>query len=208
MATAAELTGEEIAAVAESLSDPANLNVDTMAAIMHRIGPGLMALGQKVLVAIIIFLIGRKIISMIEKMLSRSMEHAGMDVGVTRFLRALTHLARRRLDKAHVRHPLVILGFLIRRLHRDDKHICRLRLRRKVQPTRGKRLRQRILQARLYNVDFSAAQLVDDLLLHIKPADLEARQRKRNCRRQTDVAAAHNFNLLHWEAPFPVDYRL
>ena len=57
MATAAELTGEEIAAVAESLSDPANLNVDTMAAIMHRIGPGLMALGQKVLVAIIIFLI-------------------------------------------------------------------------------------------------------------------------------------------------------
>ena len=31
MATAAELTGEEIAAVAESLSDPANLNVDTMA---------------------------------------------------------------------------------------------------------------------------------------------------------------------------------
>lgn len=84
MATAAELTGEEIAAVAESLSDPANLNVDTMAAIMHRIGPGLMALGQKVLVALIIFLIGRKVISMIEKMLSRSMEHAGMDVGVTR----------------------------------------------------------------------------------------------------------------------------
>ena len=40
MATAAELTGEEIAAVAESLSDPANLNVDTMASIMHRIGPG------------------------------------------------------------------------------------------------------------------------------------------------------------------------
>ena len=71
MATAAELTGEEIAAVAESLSDPANLNVDTMAAIMHRIGPGLMALGQKVLVALIIFLIGRKVISMIEKMLSR-----------------------------------------------------------------------------------------------------------------------------------------
>jgi hypothetical protein len=90
MATAAELTGEEIAAVAESLSDPANLNVDTMASIMHRIGPGLMALGQKVLVALIIFLIGRKVISMIEKMLSRSMEHAGMDVGVTRFLRALT----------------------------------------------------------------------------------------------------------------------
>ena len=90
MATAAELTGEEIAAVAESLSDPANLNVDTMTAIMHRIGPGLMALGQKVLVALIIFLIARKIISMIEKMLSRSMEHAGMDVGVTRFLRALT----------------------------------------------------------------------------------------------------------------------
>ena len=123
-------------------------------------------------------------------------------------LRNRTDLARRRLDKAHVRHPLVILGFLIRRLHRDDKHICRLRLRRKVQPTRGKRLRQRILQARLDDVDFPAAQLVDDLLLHIKPADLEARQRKRNCRRQTDVAAAHNFNLLHWEAPFPVDYRL
>ena len=90
MATAAELTGEEIAAVAEALSDPANLNVDTMAAIMHRICPGVMALGQKGLVALIIFLIGRKVISMIEKMLSRSMEHAGMDVGVTRFLRALT----------------------------------------------------------------------------------------------------------------------
>ena len=73
MATAAELTGEEIAAVAESLSDPANLNVDTMAAIMHRIGPGLMALGQKVLVALHHFPDWNvRSISMIEKMLSRS----------------------------------------------------------------------------------------------------------------------------------------
>lgn len=88
MATAAELTGRKIA-VAESPSDR-QFERDTMAAIMHRIGTGLMALGQKVLVALIIFLIGRKVISMIEKMLSRSMEHAGMDVGVTRFLRALT----------------------------------------------------------------------------------------------------------------------
>ena len=47
MATAAELTGEEIAAVAESLSDPANLNVDTMAAIMHRIGPGAYGIGTE-----------------------------------------------------------------------------------------------------------------------------------------------------------------
>ncbi len=90
METAAELTGQEIAAMAESLSDPANLNVDTMSAIMHRLGPGLLALGQKILVAVLIFLIGRKIIAMIEKMLSRSMERAGVDVGVTRFLRALT----------------------------------------------------------------------------------------------------------------------
>lgn len=90
METAAELTGQEIAAMAESLSDPANLNVDTMSAIMHRLGPGLLALGQKILVAVLIFLIGRKIIAMIEKMLSRSMERAGIDVGVTRFLRALT----------------------------------------------------------------------------------------------------------------------
>ena len=90
METAAELTGQEIAAMAESLSDPANLNVDTMSAIMHRLGPGLLALGQKILAAVLIFLIGRKIIAMIEKMLSRSMERAGVDVGVTRFLRALT----------------------------------------------------------------------------------------------------------------------
>ncbi len=64
----------EIAAV-QSHYRSGKLNVDTMAAIMHRLAR-LMALGQKVLVALIIFLIGRKVISMIEKMLSRSMEHA------------------------------------------------------------------------------------------------------------------------------------
>lgn len=90
METAAEITGEEIAAVAETLSDPANLNMDTFAAIMHRIGPQLLALGQKLLFALVIFLIGRKIIAIIEKMMAKSLQHAGIDVGVTRFLRALT----------------------------------------------------------------------------------------------------------------------
>lgn len=90
MGTTAEITGEEIAAVAESLSDPANLNADTLSAIMRHVGPLFLALGQKLLFALVIFLIGRKVISIIEKMLSKSMEHAGMDVGVTRFLHALT----------------------------------------------------------------------------------------------------------------------
>lgn len=90
MATAAELTGEEIAAGSRVAIGSGKFERGYDDRDHARIGPGLMALGQKVLVALIIFLIGRKIISMIEKMLSRSMEHAGMDVGVTRFLRALT----------------------------------------------------------------------------------------------------------------------
>ncbi len=91
METTADLTGEEIAAVAESLSDPANLNMDTLSSIMQQhVGPMLLVLGQKLLIALVIFLIGRKVISILEKMLSKSMEHAGIDVGVTRFMHALT----------------------------------------------------------------------------------------------------------------------
>ena len=99
----------------------------------------------------------------------------------------------------------MILCLFIRRLHGDDENIRRLRRRRKVQPSGRHGLAQSVLKARLYNVNFPAVQLLHDRRLHIEAADLKARQCKGNGSRQTDVAAAHNFNFFHWEAPFPVD---
>ena len=48
--------------------------------------PNLIAFGMKVLFAIIFFLIGRKVIKWIRKIVSRSMERANADVGVKQFV--------------------------------------------------------------------------------------------------------------------------
>lgn len=51
--------------------------------------PGLISFGIKILIAVLIFLIGRKIIKIIQKMLRRSFERAGMEISVVKFLHSL-----------------------------------------------------------------------------------------------------------------------
>lgn len=51
--------------------------------------PGLVAIGIKILIALIIFVIGRKVIKSVQKMIRRSFERAGMEVGVMKFLHSL-----------------------------------------------------------------------------------------------------------------------
>lgn len=51
--------------------------------------PGLLSFGYKVLVALIIFAIGRKVIKMLQKMINRSFERAEMEISVRRFLNSM-----------------------------------------------------------------------------------------------------------------------
>lgn len=66
------------------------LNPSALSAVLKQVGPWLLSLGGKLLVALIIFLIGRKIIRVVQRMMSRSFERAGMEVGVSKFLKSLT----------------------------------------------------------------------------------------------------------------------
>ena len=51
-----------------------------------------MDLGKNILVALILFLVGKKLIQMVRKMLDRSLERAGMEVGAARFLKAVINV--------------------------------------------------------------------------------------------------------------------
>lgn len=52
--------------------------------------PGIINFGIQLLIAVLIFLIGRKLIRIIQKMLRRSFERANMEIGVVKFLHSLT----------------------------------------------------------------------------------------------------------------------
>ena len=91
----------------------------------------------------------------------------------------------------------MLLRLTVGRLNADDEYVRRLRLGRKVQASRRHSLGHGVLKARLDNVDVSGIQLLDDLRLNIKAADLIARERKGNGCRETDVSAAHNFDFFH-----------
>lgn len=51
--------------------------------------PGLLDFGIRILLAVLVFGIGRKIIKLIQKMVGRSLERAGMEISVMKFLHSL-----------------------------------------------------------------------------------------------------------------------
>lgn len=61
--------------------------------MLKELGPDLMALGWKLLIALIIFLIGRKLICILQKMMSASFERTGVEIGVSKFLRSFTEFS-------------------------------------------------------------------------------------------------------------------
>lgn len=51
--------------------------------------PGLASIGFRLLIALLIYLVGRKLIKLIQKMVRRSFERAGMEISVMKFLHSL-----------------------------------------------------------------------------------------------------------------------
>lgn len=84
-----EATGGELKELVDALAETPEVDMDALAMVAAKVGPWLLSMGGKLLLALVIFLIGRKIIGVIKKMMSRSLERADIDVGVARFLRAL-----------------------------------------------------------------------------------------------------------------------
>ena len=84
-----EATGGELKELVDALAETPEVDMDALAMVAAKVGPWLLSMGGKLLLALVIFLIGRKIIGVIKKMMNRSLERADIDVGVARFLRAL-----------------------------------------------------------------------------------------------------------------------
>ena len=85
-------TGNELAELTETLTT-SGIDVDALSLVASKLGPWLAGLGGKILIALIIFVVGRKVISLIKKMMNRSLEKSGVDVGVAKFLRSLVEFS-------------------------------------------------------------------------------------------------------------------
>ena len=75
-----------------SVPDLSEMDPGALSAVLKQGGPWLMDLGKNILVALILFLVGKKLIQMVRKMLDRSLERAGMEVGAARFLKAVINV--------------------------------------------------------------------------------------------------------------------
>lgn len=71
----------------------AKLKPGMIQGMLKELGPELMGLGWKLLIALIIFLIGRKLIRILQKMMSASFERTGVEIGVSKFLRSFTEFS-------------------------------------------------------------------------------------------------------------------
>ncbi len=75
-----------------TVPDLSEMDADTISKVLDQVGPWLMELGKNLLVALILFLIGRKLIKMVRKILDRSLDRAGMELGAARFLKAVVNV--------------------------------------------------------------------------------------------------------------------
>lgn len=75
-----------------TVPDLSEMDADTISKVLDQVGPWLMDLGKNLLVALILFLIGRKLIKMVRKILDRSLDRAGMELGAARFLKAVVNV--------------------------------------------------------------------------------------------------------------------
>lgn len=66
------------------------LSPSAVSAALEQLWPWLLSLGGKLLVALLIFLIGKKIIAILRKMVNRSIERAGLETGIAKFIKSLT----------------------------------------------------------------------------------------------------------------------
>lgn len=56
--------------------------------LLKQLWPWLLELGKNVLAALVLFFVGRQLIKMVHKMLDRSLDHSGVEIGTARFIKA------------------------------------------------------------------------------------------------------------------------
>lgn len=68
------------------------LDSNTVSGLMDQLGMWLLNLGKNLLVALIIFMIGKKLIKMLNKLVNRSLEKANIEVGASKFLKTVINV--------------------------------------------------------------------------------------------------------------------
>lgn len=82
--------------------EPADLTPGTLEKVFETIAPSLQTLVFNVIICLIIFIVGRKLIDMLLKLLNKFLGHTSIDVGVTKFLMSAARMFL-----------YVVLGFMI-----------------------------------------------------------------------------------------------
>lgn len=75
-----------------SVPDLSEMDPGALSVVLKQMGPWLLELGKNLTAALIIFLIGRQLIKMVHRMLDRSLDRSGMEIGTARFLKALVNV--------------------------------------------------------------------------------------------------------------------
>lgn len=88
--TAGTAATEAVESINRDIADFQQLKPGMIKQMLADLGPDLMALGWKLFIALLIFLIGRKLIRIVQKMMNASFERTGVEIGVSKFLRSLT----------------------------------------------------------------------------------------------------------------------
>ncbi|WP_125141904.1 mechanosensitive ion channel family protein [Clostridium transplantifaecale] len=88
--TAGTAATDAVESINRDIADFQQLKPGMIKQMLANLGPDLMSLGWKLFIALLIFLIGRKLIRIVQKMMYASFERTGVEVGVSKFLRSLT----------------------------------------------------------------------------------------------------------------------
>lgn len=82
-------TSAVLGELGENLKELQDMDSSAILEMLKGWMPGIISLGVRILLAVLIFFIGRKIIRLVQKMVRRSFERAGMEISVVKFLHSL-----------------------------------------------------------------------------------------------------------------------
>lgn len=82
-------TAAVLGELAEGLKELQGMDSSAFIRLVKGWIPGIVSFGLRMLIAVLIFFVGRKIINIIQKMVGRSFERAGMEISVMKFLHSL-----------------------------------------------------------------------------------------------------------------------
>ena len=82
--------------------DPSDLTPGTLEKVLETLAPSLQKLVFNIVISLIIFIVGRKLIDVLLKLLNKFLEHTSIDVGVKKFLMSAARMFL-----------YVVLGFMI-----------------------------------------------------------------------------------------------